>query len=132
MTFDLFAAVAALAAIAGLVVSILVLRALHDPALAEDAEMLQRLGILVERDQSVRAGEAETARGRLAEIERVLVGRVEQNRHDMSERLGQLTTTIAREQGESRLSLANALREMSEQSAARLAEIQASVNEQLH
>ncbi len=131
MSFDLFAAVAAFAAIASLVISILVLRAVNNPP-GEEAELLHRLGIMVERDQSTRAGEAETARGRLAEIERVLIGRVEQNRHDMSERLGQLTTTIAREQGESRLSLAHALREMSEQSAARLAEIQASVNEQLH
>ena len=132
MSFDPFSVLAALVAIASLVVSILVLRALHDPAPGEEAEMLHRLNVLVERDQSARAGEAETARGRLAEIERVLIGRVEQNRHDMSERLGQLTTTIAREQGESRVVLSKALREMSEQSAARLAEIQASVNEQLH
>ena len=132
MSFDPFAAVAALAAIAALVISILVLRVLHDPAPGEDADMLQRLGFLVERDQSVRAGEYEAARSRLAEIERILIGRVEQNRHDMSERLGTLTTTIAREQGESRLALATALREMSEQSAVRLAAIQASVNEQLH
>ena len=136
LIFDPLAAVAALAAIAALVLSLLVLRALRDPEMRpearEQAEMLRRLGFLVERDQSARVGEAETARGRLAEIERVLIGRVEQNRNDMSERLGQLTTVIAREQGESRLALATALREMSEQSAIRLSAIQASVNEQLH
>ncbi len=132
MSIDPFAVIAAVAAIAALVFSILVLRALHDPASGEDADMLQRLSFLVERDQSVRAGEYEASRGRFAEIERILIGRVEQNRNDMSERLGTLTTTIAREQGESRLALATALREMSEQSAVRLAAIQASVNEQLH
>ena len=136
LIFDPLAAVAALAAIAALVLSLLVLRALRDPEMRpqarEQAEMLRRLGFLVERDQSARASEAETGRGRLAEIERVLIGRVEQNRNDMSERLGQLTTVIAREQGESRLALATALREMSEQSAIRLSAIQASVNEQLH
>ena len=136
MLFDPLSALAALAAIASLAVSILVLRALQDPRKAEQGdeqgEMLHRLGSLVERDQAARSGEAEIARGRMAEIERVLIGRVEQNRHDMSERLGTLTTTIAREQGESRLALATALREMSEQSAIRLNAIQASVNEQLH
>ena len=132
MAFDPLPAIAALAAILALVLSILVLRALRDPARHEQAEMLARLASLVERDQAARLGEAEIGRGRMAEIERVLIGRVEQNRHDMSERLGTLTTTIAREQGESRLALATALREMSEQSAVRLSAIQASVNEQLH
>ncbi len=123
---------AAAAAIAALLVSLLVRHALQDPAHAADTEMLHRLGVLVERDQAARGQEAEAARARLAELERVLIGRVEQNRHDVGERLGTLTTSIAREQGESRLALATALREMSEQSALRLSAIQASVNEQLH
>jgi DNA recombination protein RmuC len=132
MFTDLLVAIAAFASVSALVVSILVLRALTSPGESEETEMLHRLGALVERDQSARTMELETARNRLAEIERVLIGRVEQIRHDMSERLGTLTTTIAREQGESRLAMANALREMSEQSAIRLGAIQASVNEQLH
>ena len=132
MLFDPFSALAAVAALVAVVLAILVLRTMRDPHSEAAIEMLARLASLVERDQSARAGEAEIARGRMAEIERVLIGRVEQNRHDMSERLGTLTTTIAREQGESRLALATALREMSEQSALRLGAIQASVNEQLH
>ena len=126
------AAVAALAALASLAVSILVLRMQRDMAEGQSVELLHRLGVMVERDQAGRSAEAETARVRMAEFERVVIGRVEQNRHDMSERLGTLTTTIAREQGESRLAMANALREMSEQSALRLSAIQASVGEQLH
>src|ERR1700712_2939824 len=87
MIFDPLSAIAAFASICALVASILVLRALTSPAQSEEAEMLQRLGVLVERDQQARMGELEAARVRLAELERVLIGRVEQNRHDMSERL---------------------------------------------
>jgi|GEM_PF-223547 len=128
--------VAALGGAAATLLSFSALRALHEmlhpTAPRAEETLLRDLLDQIRRDHSVRAGEAEIARGRLAEIERVLIGRVEQNRHDMSERLGQLTTTIAREQGESRLALSNALREMAEQSTARLAAIQASVGEQLH
>ena len=133
MFSDSYAAIAGLAAIAAAVaawvIALLVHRAL---ASSDQAERLQRLSILVERDQAARGQEAEAARARMAEFERVLIGRIEQTRHDMAERLGTLTTSIAREQGESRLALANGLREMSEQSAVRLSAIQASVNEQLH
>ncbi len=128
----LLLAVAAIASLASLAVSILVLSALRRASRGDHGELLHRLGVMVERDQAARAGEAETGRARMAEFERVVIGRIEQNRHDMSERLGTLTTTIAREQGESRLALATALREMSEQSALRLNAIQASVGEQLH
>ena len=130
---DLFAAVAGLAAIAAAVAAWVTAVLVHRTLVSSgQAERLQRLSILVERDQAARGQEAEAARARMAEFERVLIGRIEQNRHDMGERLGTLTTSIAREQGESRLALAAGLREMSEQSAVRLSAIQASVNEQLH
>ena len=129
---DPFALLAAVAALAALVIALLVLRALRDLASTQDTGLLHRLGFMLEHDQSARGQETEAGRARMVEIERVLGGKMEQNRHDMSERLGTLTTTIAREQGESRLALATALREMSEQSAVRLSAIQASVGEQLH
>ncbi|WP_428390811.1 DNA recombination protein RmuC [Lichenicoccus sp.] len=138
MPSDWFAAVSGLAAIAAAiaawVIAFLVHRAhAHEAGASTDqGETLQRLSIVVEHDQAARGQEAEAARARMAEFERVIIGRIEQNRHDMGERLGTLTTSIAREQGESRLALANGLREMSEQSAVRLSAIQASVNEQLH
>ncbi|TLU73228.1 DNA recombination protein RmuC [Lichenicoccus roseus] len=128
----LLASLALLVAVATLVVGFLVLRALHDPAPREEADMLHRLGVLAEREQAARVADAERTAIRLGEIERILVGRIEQNRNDVSERLGTLTTMMAREQGEARVAMANGLREMSEQSARRLAAIQSSVNEQLH
>nr|WP_321984283.1 DNA recombination protein RmuC [uncultured Lichenicoccus sp.] len=128
----LLALLALLVAVVTLAACLLVLRALHDPAPREEADLLHRLGVLVEHEQVARAGDAERTSLRLAEIERIVVGRIEQNRNDVSERLGTLTTMMAREQGEARVAMANALREMSEQSATRLAAIQASVNEQLH
>ena len=128
----LLASLALLVAVATLVVALLALRALHDPAPREEADMLHRLGVLAEREQAARVADAERTAIRLGEIERILVGRIEQNRNDVSERLGTLTTMMAREQGEARVAMANGLREMSEQSARRLAAIQSSVNEQLH
>jgi len=105
MSFDLLAFVAAAAAVASLVVSLLVLRLVM-----------------------LRGGRDEA----LGEFERAVGDRIGRVRLSLEERLGGLTTTIAREQGEARLALANGLREMSEQNARRLAAIQASVNEQLH
>ncbi len=128
----LLALLALLVTVATFAATLLVLRALHDPAPREEAELLHRLGVLAEREQAARVADAERTAIRLAEIERIVVGRIEQNRNDVSERLGTLTTMMAREQGEARVAMANALREMSEQSATRLAAIQASVNEQLH
>ena len=128
----LLALPALLLALATFVACLMILRTLHDPAPREEADLLHRLGVLAEREQAARVVDAERTAIRLAELERILAGRIEQNRNDVSERLGTLTTMMAREQGEARVAMANGLREMSEQSARRLAAIQSSVNEQLH
>ncbi|WP_419730162.1 DNA recombination protein RmuC [Lichenicola sp.] len=109
MSFDLLGLLAAAGAIASLVVSLLVLRLVLLAAAREDHSIDQ-----------------------LVHLEREMGDRLGRIRLEMEERLGGLTTIIAREQGEARLALSAALREMSEQSAARLSAIQASVNEQLH
>ena len=134
MLSEVSSAIGAIAALATLGLVVLMRRSGHDDRAeyGEQVALLHGLGAGLERDRAARAQEAELGRARMAELERVLIGRVEQNRNDMSERLGTLTTTIAREQGESRLALATALREMSDQSAMRLSAIQAAVGEQLH
>ncbi len=106
---DLLGLLAAAGAIASLVVSLLVLR----------------LVLLA-------TGRDDNTLHQLAHLEREMADRLGHVRLGMEERLGGLTTIIAREQGEARLAMSAALREMSEQSARRLSAIQASVNEQLH
>lgn len=106
---DLLGLLAAAGAIASLVVSLLVLRLVLLATGREDNTLHQ-----------------------LAHLEREMADRLGHVRLGMEERLGGLTTIIAREQGEARLAMSAALREMSEQSARRLSAIQASVNEQLH
>ena len=109
MSVDVLELLGAAGAVASLVVSLLVLR-------------LLLLG----------SGREDQALHQLGRLERDMADRLGQVRLGMEERLGGLTTLIAREQGEARTAMSNALRQMAEQSAARLAAIQASVNEQLH
>ncbi len=109
MSLDVLQLLGAAGAVASLVVSLLVLR----------------LVLLA-------SGREDLALHHLARLEREMADRLGQVRLGMEERLGGLTTVIAREQGEARTAMANALRQMGEQSAARLAAIQSSVNEQLH
>ncbi len=109
MSVDVLELLGAAGAVASLVVSLLVLR-------------LLLLG----------SGREDQALHQLGRLERDMADRLGQVRLGMEERLGGLTTVIAREQGEARTAMSNALRQMAEQSAARLAAIQASVNEQLH
>jgi len=109
MSFDLLGLLAATGAIASLIVSLLVLRLLLLSAGREDDTLHQ-----------------------FERLEREIADRLGRIRLEMEERLGGLTTTIAREQGEARLAMSASLREMADQSAQRLSAIQASVNEQLH
>ncbi|MGI4745802.1 MAG: DNA recombination protein RmuC [Janthinobacterium lividum] len=109
MSFDLLGLLAATGAIASLVVSLLVLRLLLLSAGREDDTLHQ-----------------------FERLEREIADRLGRIRLEMEERLGGLTTTIAREQGEARLAMSASLREMADQSAQRLSAIQTSVNEQLH
>ena len=75
--------------------------------------------------------EAEAVRAALGATERALAGRAETARLEVQAALAGLTQALAREQGEQRVLLEVKLREMGEQSAARLAEIQRSVTERL-
>ena len=109
MSSDPLTLLAAAGAVASLVVSLLVLRL-----------------VLLAGGREDRAG------ADLSRLDRALSERLGEIRIGLEERLGALTTLIAREQGEARVALESGLRLMSEQSAARLAEIQNSVNEQLH
>ena len=76
--------------------------------------------------------DAENQRGRLAEIERVLTGRIEQRHQDTSQGLGRIASIVSREMGEMRLSQSEALRMMAAESAGQLEAIRAAVNERLH
>lgn len=109
MPFDLVTLLAAAGAIASLVVSLLVLR----------------LVLLA-------GGREERALADQARRDRAVADRLADIRLGLEERLGGLTTLIAREQGEARVAMAQGLRQMAERSAAGLTAIQGAVNEQLH
>ena len=93
---------------------------------------LQRLRLLAEQALAGQRAEAETTRAHMAEAERALTGRIEQGRVEAQGALGQLATSLARDQGEARAMMEAKLREMAEAGATRLAAIEASVGAQLH
>lgn len=92
---------------------------------------MQRLRLLMEQSLAGQYGEAEQARAMLAAAERSLAGQIQAVRLAMEQRLGDLTTRIARDQGENRVLMERKLREMAEHTTQRLTDIQRSVNEQL-
>ncbi len=109
MSFDPIGLLSAAASVASLVVALLVLRLV------------------------VLAGGREDGLAQpLARLEHAMADRLAGIRLELEQRLGGLTTLIARDQGEARLALSTALREMAEENARRLSAVQASVNEQLH
>ena len=75
--------------------------------------------------------EADSVRSTLASTERALTTRAEQSRLESHALLGALATQMAKEQGDQRTLLETKLREMGEQSALKLSDIQRSVNERL-
>jgi DNA recombination protein RmuC len=100
---------------------------------------LSRLDRALELQRLLGEQAVAAAREQNGEMRRVLLGteralsaRVGEARHAMEHRLGELTTRLARDQGETRLRLEQRLREMGEENARHLAQIQQSVNEQLH
>lgn len=94
-------------------------------------EEVQRLRVLAEQALATARAEGETTRAHLAAMERALGGRAEQGRVEVQAALGALQTELAREAGEARALLEAKLREMSEMSATRLAEIQNAVEARL-
>jgi DNA recombination protein RmuC len=94
-------------------------------------EALQHLLLLAEQGAAGQRAEAEATRARLADAERALATRAEQSRLELQHTLGTLLTTLARDGGDARALMEQKLREMGEQSAQRLADIQRSVSEGL-
>lgn len=86
----------------------------------------------LEREARDRAQDAEYQRAHLADVERVIAGRLEQLRLEISERLGTLTQRIGHDQAEARLLISDALREMSQSQSEQIERIRITVNEQLH
>ena len=99
---------------------------------ASIADALQRQRLLAEQTLAGARADAETSRAMLMGLERALSARIGDGRQAMEYRLGELTTRIARDQGDARVHMEQKLRELAETSARQLAEIRASVNDQLH
>ncbi|MDL2171752.1 DNA recombination protein RmuC [Asaia sp. HumB] len=97
-----------------------------------DRDLLSRIYVLLERDAAERGSESEFHRSALIETERVLSSRLEQQRSDMSDRLAGLSHRLGQELAETRLAQAQMLRDMMRENAEQLAQIRASVSEQLH
>ncbi|OAG76524.1 DNA recombination protein RmuC [Acetobacter malorum] len=97
-----------------------------------DADLLARLYVLVEQETAAARTEAAHQRTHLSELERVMIGRIEQVRTELAERLAGMAGSMGREQAEVRAAQAEALREMAETSARQLSAIRVAVTDQLH
>ncbi len=71
-------------------------------------------------------------RTQFTDVERALTARISEVYHGIEYRIGDLSTRQAHDNAEARVLLERKLRELSEASARQLADIRASVNEQLH
>jgi DNA recombination protein RmuC len=123
---DELAAIGALAGLVLLTVVLLLWIQARQAAATRDAVEAARQAL----DHAQRT-EAEALRTALAAAERALAQRAESARLEDRALLGTLNATLLQGQGEQRVLIEAKLREMSEQSATRLAEIQRSVNERL-
>jgi DNA recombination protein RmuC len=92
---------------------------------------LQLLRLLAEQSLAGQRAESERTRAALAAAERALITRLTSGHLTHEQRLGDLTTSIARDQGDARALLEAKLREMADHTHQRLADIHRSVNEQL-
>jgi DNA recombination protein RmuC len=92
----------------------------------------ERLRLLAEQGLAGTRAEAETTRHHLAASERAVTARLDTVGTELRSALAGMNLALVREQGEGRALLEAKLREIAESSALRLAEIQKSVNEQLH
>ena len=116
MIAELATALAAIAACAAIVALLAVLR---------QAATLERLRLLGEQALAGQRGETETLRAQLAATERALLAAQSSN-------AGQLRAEVAGALADMRTALDARLRELREGNEAKLAEIQKTVNEQLH
>jgi DNA recombination protein RmuC len=92
----------------------------------------ERLRLLAEQGIAGTRSEAETTRQHFSAGERAVTARIETLGGELRTALAGMNLSIVREQGEARALLETKLREIAESSALRLAEIQKTVNEQLH
>ena len=118
--------------IAAVALGALLLACVAGFALARYSAALHRLRLLAEQAVSGQRIEAETTRAILAATERALMMRIEQGRMEAQAALGQMTTGLARDQGDMRAMMEVKLREMAEASAVRLTAIETTVGAQLH
>ncbi len=93
--------------------------------------MRNELAVVRRAMETVQRSEAEGLRAAVVSSERALAGRAEATRMEDRASLHELSTRLLREAGEQRLLMETKLREMGEQQATRLGDIQRSVNEKL-
>jgi DNA recombination protein RmuC len=93
---------------------------------------LQHQRVAAEQALAAARADATQSRAMLMGLERALSARIADSRTATEMRLGDLTTRLARDQGEARLHMEQKLAELAATNAAQLADIRASVNEQLH
>ncbi len=98
---------------------------------AEGAAMRDELAVLRRAMETVQRSEAEGLRAAVVSSERALAGRAEATRMEDRASLHELSNRLLREAGEQRVLMETKLREMGEQQAMRLGDIQRSVNEKL-
>ena len=125
MDRDLLLAVAALAAVAAVLSALAFWAALRPGAAG-------RLLLLAEQAASGQRAEADAIRAHVTEAERALSVRAEGARTELRATLSELSGTLVQGQAEARVTMELKLREMAEASAARLAQIERAVHEQLH
>ena len=119
----------AIAAASGVLCAVLLLLLLARSGGGAEAH---RLRLLAEQGLAGTRAEAETTRHHLAASERAVTARLVAVGGELRAALAGLNLSLVREQGEARALLEVKLREIAENSALRLAEIQRTVNEQLH
>lgn len=107
-------------------------RKVHQLHSQNDTDLLARLYVYTEREAAQRRNEVERTHHRLADMERSVLGRLDQGRVENIEKLGVLSAELMKEQAEARVAQATALREMAEQGARQLADIRHSVTAHLH
>jgi len=97
-----------------------------------DRDLLSRIYVLLEREAAERSADLDFQRKALVETERALAARLDQQRSDTSDRLANLSHRLGQELAETRLAQSEMLRDMMRENAEQLAQIKASVSEQLH
>ncbi|AQU86968.1 DNA recombination protein RmuC [Komagataeibacter nataicola] len=121
-----------LCAVLSCLVSFIVLRRLSFMGGGQDAELLGRLCVMMERETAARMAENEAQRARMAEIERALSNRFDQRHQELTETFNRIARMMGRDLSEMRVTQSESLREMAEEGRRNSDELRAAVNERLH